>query len=246
MSLVITPPKTLLVIVISGLVLAAHWLTFFHAIQISTVAIGLVGFSTFPVFVTLLEPLLFKHKLRGIDIVSAGMVLIGLMVIAPGFDLSNTVTLGLLWAVFSGFLFAILALINRHLVQTHSSVVIAFYQHSSAALCLLPFTVVFAHAPEPRTIWLLLVLGVLCTALPQTLFLRSLMVLKAQLVSVVTGLEPVYGILFAALLLSEIPNKLTVFGAIIVFGAVILAIKAHSIPDNRAASKIDIDDSQQS
>ena len=222
--------NALFLMALSGLVLALHWVTFFHAIQSSTVAIGLVGFSTFPVFVTFLEPVLSGQKIRKIDVISAMLVSFGLLLVAPSFDLSDSGTVGLLWAVLSGALFAILTLINRHLVETHSSIVVAFYQHGAAALCLLPFVIVFGATLDSGNIWLLLILGVFCTALPQTLFIKSLSVLKAQLASVVAGLEPVYGIVFAVLLLGEIPSIQTITGAAIVFGAVILAMKAHSVP----------------
>lgn len=221
--------KSLFTMSLSGLVLALHWVTFFHAIQISTVAIGLVGFATFPVFVTFLEPLLSDKKFRGIDIVSALLVTAGLILVAPGFDFANAETIGLLWAVLSGGLFAVLTLINRHLVKTNSFIVVAFFQHSVAALALMPFVIYIGGSPNSNTIWLLLVLGVICTAMPQTLFIKSLTSLKAQLASVVAGLEPIYGIILAAILLDEVPNLSTILGAAIVFGAVILAMKAHPI-----------------
>ncbi|MBX2874134.1 MAG: DMT family transporter, partial [Saprospiraceae bacterium] len=46
-----------------GLILAVHWLTFFHSIKISSVAIGLLTYSTFPIFTAFLEPYFFKEKL---------------------------------------------------------------------------------------------------------------------------------------------------------------------------------------
>lgn len=222
--------KSLATLFLSGLVLAIHWLAFFHAIQISTVAIGLVGFATFPVFVTFLEPILYRQKLRGIDFLCALLVTAGLILVAPSFDLSDAGTAGLLWAVASGFLFAVLTLINRHLVDTSPFFVVAFYQHSSAALLLVPIMFFFDGMPNPDTLWLLLILGAACTALPQLLFIKSLTHLKAQLTSVIAGLEPVYGILLAIIFLNELPGLSTLLGAVLVFGAVILAMRAHSIP----------------
>lgn len=220
--------KSMAIMLLSGMVLMLHWLLFFHSIQISTVAIGVIGFSTFPVFVTFLEPLFFKQKIRSIDIVSGVLVVVGLLLIVPGLSFANAETVGLIWAVISGALYAVLALMNRHLVANNSYMVVTFYQHSTAALCLLPFMFVSWQTPDMNTIWLLIILGVLCTALPQTLYIKSLRVIKAQLASIVIGLESVYGILFAALLLGEIPNLRTIAGAIIVLGAVMLAMKAHS------------------
>ncbi len=227
-SLAVTSRRAMGILFISGVVLAAHWVTFFHAIQSSTVAIGLVGFSTFPLFVTFFEPLFFKQRLRAIDILCAAVVAVGLVIVDPSFDLSNRGTVGLLWAILSGFLYAVLTLLNRRLVEKNSFLVVAFYQHCFAALTVLPFAIIYTTVPESKNIWLLLVLGVLLTALPQTLFIKSLKLLKAQLASIITGLEPVYGIILAAIFLGEIPNWHTITGTGIIFGAVFLSMKVHA------------------
>ena len=223
-------PKSLLLMSLSGVVLAMHWAIFFHSIQLSSVAIGLIGFSTFPLFVTLLEPLIFAQRYRATDLLTAVLVFFGLLLVVPEFDLGNSATLGLLWAILSGALFAVLTLINRKLVETNSFLTVAFFQHSSAAVCMLPFVVVAANNIDANSLLLLLILGVVCTALPQILFIKSLKRVKAQLASIVAGLEPVYGIGFAALLLGEVPTLQTIVGAGIVFAAVILAMKLHTIP----------------
>ena len=223
--------KSLVSIAFSGVLLALHWLTFFHAIQVSTVAIGLIGYATFPIFVTFLEPLLSSQRVRAVDGLSAVVVVIGLVLVAPRFDLSDSGTVGLIWAVVSGALFAVLTLYNRILVKENSVRVVALYQHASAALVLLPVVFIQAEVPQLNTVLLLLILGVFCTALPQILFIKSLAVLKAQFVSIVAGLEPVYGILFAAVFLSEIPEFQTVIGACLVFGAVVIAMRAHANSD---------------
>ena len=228
MSLALESGKSFLLLLVSGVVLATHWVTFFHAIQISTVAIGLIGFATFPVFVVFIEPLISGQKIRAVDLASTALVVVGLLLVAPAFSLADQGLIGLLWAIVSGATFAVLTLLNRHLVQRQPSMVVVFYQHSTAALCLLPFVVHQPISLEQNSFWLLLVLGVLCTALPQTLFIQSLAVLKAQFVSVVTALEPVYGILLAMLILNEIPDLSTMLGAAIVIGAVVLAMTAHS------------------
>ena len=42
-----------IILIVLGIILAVHWTTFFYSIQLSTVAIGLLTFSTFPIFATL-------------------------------------------------------------------------------------------------------------------------------------------------------------------------------------------------
>ena len=227
-SLVVASKRSLLLLLVSGIVLALHWWAFFHAIQVSSVAVGLIGYATFPVFVTILEPLLSSQKYRAVDFVSVILVVAGLVFVAPGFSLADQGLVGLLWAVASGALFAVLTLINRRLVVDHSSFAVVFYQLGVASLCLLPFAVGDAGGIGAKTLWLLLMLGVLCTALPHTLFINSLRVIKAQLASVVAALEPVYGIALAAIFLHEIPSLATLFGAALVLAAVWLATTVHA------------------
>lgn len=228
LGLAVNGRKSQLLILASGLLLALHWWAFFHAIQLSTVAVGLIGFATFPVFVTLLEPLVSRQQYRAVDFASAALVVVGLLFVAPGFSLTDQGLISLLWAVFSGALFAVLALINRQLVAQHSAFVVVFYQLGVAALCLLPLVVAVVGGLDQKTLWLLLVLGIVCTALPHALFIKSLAVLKAQLASVVTALEPVYGIALAVIFLDEVPGLSTLLGAGLVFAAVVLAMNAHA------------------
>jgi len=97
--------------------LAIHWGTFFQAIQISTVAVGLLAFSTFPIFTTFLEPIFFKEKLRLSNIILAIITLGGVALVIPNFELSNNVTQGALWGIASGFSFSILSILNRKYVK---------------------------------------------------------------------------------------------------------------------------------
>ena len=207
----------------SGAVLALHWVAFFHAIQTASVAVGLLGFASFPPFVLLLEAALRQRRLRFVEWVTAAVVTGGLLLVVPEFRWENRVVQGLSWGIVSGFTFALLAVANRTLAARHSSRAIAFWQNACAAACLLPLVAVTAVVPDPRAILLLVVLGVVCTALAHTLFIRSLRVLSAHTASVVAALEPVYGIALALLLLGEIPSVRTLAGAVLIIGAALYA-----------------------
>ena len=225
---VVTSLRETGLLVLSGMVLALHWFTFFHAIQISTVAIGVIGFSTYPIFVTLLEPLLFGERLRPLDLVSAALVCGGLLLVVPDFDFTNTHTLALAWAVASGFVLAVFTLLNRKLVRKNHFLVITLYQHTSATLCMLPVAGLFSVWPSGAELALLALLGVVFTAIPQSLLVRCLATVKAQLASVVVGLEPLYAIGFAVVLLREIPSFGTLAGAFVILFAVLLATRSHA------------------
>lgn len=209
-----------------GSILAIHWMTFFQAIQVSSVAVGLLAFSSFPVFVTLLEPLLFKERLRWLDVLTAAGVVAGLAIVFPFSSMGSSSTVfegkveGLAWGIFSALLFAILSLANRSRIQKTDAMALTCLQNMGAVITtalIMPksgVSVMLNYWPE------FLVLGLLCTTVPLMLFLSSLRYLKAQLVSLVTCLEPVYGIVLAALLLSEIPALRTLAGGVVILGAI--------------------------
>lgn len=210
-----------LLLPLAGAVLAVHWAAFFQSIQVSTVAVGLVSFATFPVFVTFLEPLVTRQPLRGMDVLLALLTLAGAALVVPSFALANSTTQGVLWGLLAAGSFAVLALFNRHYVRRYSSLLVAFWQQASAAVVLLPLLLVYAQPASPADLLLLAVLGVVFTALAHTLFIQGLSSVKAQTASIISSLEPVYGILFAALLLGEIPALRTLVGGAVILGVVV-------------------------
>jgi len=209
----------------NGAVLALHWVAFFQAIQTASVAVGLLGFATFPLFVLILEAATRQRTLRAGEWAIAFLVAGGLALIVPEFRWENRVVQGLAWGVVSGFTFALLAIGNRSLMRRHSAGAIALWQNACAALCLLPLALGAAAVPGGREIALLVVLGVVCTALAHTLFIGSLRAVSAHTASVVTALEPVYGIALAVVLLGETPGARTLAGGALLIGAALYATR---------------------
>lgn len=217
------PSRHLFKLAWPGFVLAFHWFSFFQSIQLSSVAIALLAYSSFPVFITIFEPLIFQEPRRRIDSVTAGLVLIGVAILVPTFDLNDTITAGIAWGVLSGLSFAVLNLMNRRLAAQFPPAVIAAGQVSFAALALAVLLPAY-YQPLSQQDWLLLVvLGVVFTALAHYLFIQSLVVIRTQLASIVSALEPIYGGVFAWLILSEVPSLRTICGGIIILGAVVIA-----------------------
>lgn len=216
--------RDLVLFFVLGVVLAVHWAAFFYAIQLSTVAVGLLSFSTFPVFITFMEPFFFNEKLKGFDIVTAVVVTMGLWVMVSDAKIGGHIMLGAVWGTLSGFTFAVLSLLNKKWVERYASMTIAFYQNFFAAIVLAPFVVLSPFRYSMREMAWLAFLGVLCTALAHVLFIRSLSHVKTQLAGIITALEPVYGILFAYLLLNEIPSARTLAGGLLILCTVTLAM----------------------
>lgn len=202
----------------SGALLAVHWTTFFYSIQVSSVAIGLITFATFPLFVSFLEPLLFKERFRLHTVTQALLIMLGVSLVVPIDNIDDRVLSGVVWGNVSAFTFALLTLYNRKVVLKESAAQLACLQNGFAAVCLLPF-LFFVDFEMSSVDWLLLVvLGVLFTALSHTLYNFSLKAVTGQVASIAVSLEPVYGIIAAFFLLGESLSLSIAAGCVIVIG----------------------------
>jgi drug/metabolite transporter (DMT)-like permease len=223
-ALSISSKNSSLFFILQGILLAVHWWSFFLSIQISSVAVGLVTFSTFPLFVTFMEPYFFKEKLEPKNIILATIVFVGILFIIPEFNFSNNLTKGAVFGIIAGFTFALLTLVNRKNATSSDSIAIAFYQNLFASIFLiLPIMTIYTPLPNINDLPNLIFLGVICTALSHTLFIKSLTFIKAQTASVITGLEPVYGIILAFFILNETPGMRILLGGAIIIGVSIVA-----------------------
>ncbi len=203
---------------LAGSLLAFHWFTFFYSIQISSVAIGILGVSTFSIFSALLEALFFKEKFCYKNLIPAFLSVVGIYIILPEFSFENNITQGLFWAIISGLAFALISFLNRKQVQKYSGSTVAFYQDVSATLVLIPVLFLIDFNLSFAGIGQLILLGGIFTAIAHTLFISGLNKLKVHKASVIANMEPVYGIIFAFLLLNEIPSWNVLSGGAIIVG----------------------------
>jgi drug/metabolite transporter (DMT)-like permease len=213
--------RAALLALLAGAVLGVHWWMFFSAIQASTVAVALLAYSTAPGFVAVLEPLLQRKAPAASALLAAGFVLGGVALMVPRWSLEEATAIGAAWGVGAGLLFAVLMLLNRHLVPRYGPVRLSFYLNVGASVVLLP-ALPSVWVPLGVNDWVLLVvLGSGFTVLAHTMFTASLLRLKAQTAAIVSALEPVYGIIGAALLLGEIPTLRAMAGGVVIVATVL-------------------------
>jgi len=221
-SFAISRPGDRLLFLGLGILLAVHWTAFFLSVQVSTVAVGLLATSSFPVFTVFLEPAFFRKKLDPFNLLFAGICLLGVFLIVPRFAWTDAVFRGVLYGLAAGLTFSVLSIVNRILTARHESVKISFWQDTVAALVLLPFLFILRPVLTGKDLGLLLLLGVFCTAGSHTMFIEAMRRQTAQTASIISSLEPVYGIALAYLFLREIPAPRTLLGGIVILAAVIV------------------------
>ena len=214
----------LLVLLGQGALLALHWTAFFQSIAVSSVAIGLLSFSSFPLFTALIEPFALHQRASRLQIAAALVILPGIHLLVPTPTLHDSTTRGVLWGLLAGATFAVLSVTNRWLGQRYTSLTVSFYQDGVAAVVVLPTLLVLhpARLFAPSTLLILLALGLVCTALAHTLFIAGMRSVTAQLASLLAALEPLWCIAFALVLLTEIPTARTLVGGAIILAATLL------------------------
>lgn len=211
------------IVLFTGIILAVHWTTFFQSIQSSSVAIGTITFSAFPLFLTFLEPLIFHEKLYVHSVISALILLLGVAITVPAFSLENGTTVGTAWGMISALAYAVMSLSNRYLSQFYESRTICLYEQGIAVVVLLPAFFLIQTHWTVQNIAGIAVIGVICTALAHSLYVAAQRNVKAQTAGVISGMETVYGILFAFLFLKEVPGLRELIGGAVILGMAVIS-----------------------
>ena len=193
-------------IILAGAIIAAHWVTFFHSIKISTVSVTLATISTGAFFGSIIEPLIYRRRLNPKELLLGIMVVVGLYLI---FRFEGDYLAGILVALLSAFLAALFQVVNGKLVKTYSAHRITLLEMFGGWLCISLY-LFFTNSLNTSLfslqsfdwLWLLL-LGTVCTAFA---FIQSVAVMKeispfTVLLSI--NLEPLYGILLALLVFGD-------------------------------------------
>jgi drug/metabolite transporter (DMT)-like permease len=221
------PMKSFLKLIFVGLLIALHWIFFFHAIHVSNVSITLSVFSLGAFFASLLEPLFYGRKILWYEVFFGLIIMAGLGMIMK---VEVNYLEGMLYALVSIILGVLFTLINGKLIVNHDSSVISFYEFLAGLFFI---TVYFLFQNKfsldffvlTFNNWMLiLLLASVCTAYAFTASVKVMEKLSPYTVMLTTNLEPVYGIILAYFIIGEKEKMSTSFyiGALIILLTVIL------------------------
>jgi drug/metabolite transporter (DMT)-like permease len=193
----------------NGLLLGLHWTLFFLAVEIANVSVCMIGMATATLWTAFLEPLLIKERRFHAYNVAIGGVMIGAIAIIAGgeFDYMQ----GLLVAVASAGIATTFSIFNSRFSRNHHHYIIALYQMVGATLfCTVVIALItLTRGDLPNLIpsladagWLLL-LASFCTVYAYAQYIELLKRLTVFTIHLAYNLEPVYGIILAALFFKE-------------------------------------------
>lgn len=218
---------------LNGCLIGFHWYLFFLASRLGNVSVALTGVATLSLWITLLEPLLVRNRSwRASECLLALGVAAGVALVA-GSD--RVVIPCLLTGIAAAAAAAVFSIFNARIVQHLPAVAMSFYEMVSAALFTLllslltlrPFDVA-QWLPQPADWAPLLTLALLCTVFAFSACVWLQRRVPPFTIGIAGNLEPVYGMILAALVFgsSEVMGPRFYAGAAIIIGCVIL----HTLP----------------
>lgn len=207
---VMPPARFILPLTGIGALVGLHWMCFFGAVKLANISICLAGLATISFFTAFTEPLLEKRRIRPLE-VWLGVLVVGGIFLIAGFERGRLA--GLLAALAAAFLAAVFPVLNRRLVRQgrlDPLMMVTWETFGACLVCLLALPVLDGPGAWRGLIalkgldWLwLLLLAWVCTVFAHGFHIHLLRHLSAYTSNLAINLEPVYGILMAALLFGE-------------------------------------------
>jgi drug/metabolite transporter (DMT)-like permease len=198
--------KVLGVWLLNGVFISLHWLLFFGAAKVSTVAMCLAGLSTQTFWTSVMEPLAKKVKISWVEVFLGLLVIVALVII---FSVQQAQWLGLLMGIGAGFFGALFSVINGNYTHTHDPKLITAYEMAAAGVMT---GLVWAYGlfgggggyvPLDWD-WLWIgILAVVCTVYAYTETIHLYKVFSVFSINLVITLEPVYGIILAVFIFGQ-------------------------------------------
>lgn len=218
--------KGLIWMIVGGITIALHWVTFFQAIKVSNVSVTLATMSTASFFTAILEPIWYGRKIIVYEIVFGIIIIFGLYII---FQVETDYLYGILLALISSFLSVVFTLINGKLTTYQKPSVISFYELGTGVLLLTGFLALkndfsLEFFKLSGSDWVYIgILASICTAYAFIASVKIMRYITPYTVVLTVNLEPVYGIVLAFFILGEDEKMQPMFyvGALIIILTVI-------------------------
>ncbi|MBL7788489.1 MAG: DMT family transporter [Chitinophagales bacterium] len=200
-----------------GAIICLHWLCFYQSIkEYNSSSIALVCLGISPMFVIWLEYVARISKTISLQkILISVIAIVGMCFIANGnkiqeFSLDTPSRYE--WAIFYGVLSSLLAsvftIMNGKMSNDTEPGVLSFIEMLSGGLCLFLYIFFFSsfgflQKIPSSDVFYILILSFICTNVPFLLSIYALKKLEPFIITLTVNLEPIYGLIFAAILFQE-------------------------------------------
>lgn len=207
---------------LSGVLLALHWITFFESIKLTTVAVALAVLYLGPIGAAILSGPILGERVDRRLWMALSVAAVGTLLVVQPWQPGVAAGRGLMMAGLSAALLAALMIVGKPVAQDLGGLTMATGELIIASFLLAPATY-GALTQNAEHIVNFLILGAVFTGFAGFLFWEMMRHLPVAATSVVMYIEPASAVVWAALLLGEIPNVTAWLGVGLVVGGGLLA-----------------------
>jgi drug/metabolite transporter (DMT)-like permease len=220
----LAPGDRLGALVLLGVLQGAHWLLFFEAVELGSVAVAVLTFYAAPLVIALAAPYLLHERSSPVVLIATLAGAVGIVAIAV--DSADGGEGGSAWGVAAGLGSAatyagLVLLAKRLLTAATPPLTVAFWDCLVGTVAVSPVLLLADRVlPSGTGEWAVaLALGVVFTGVSTLVYALLLRHVTAQAAGVLTFLEPVAGVLLAWAILEQRPGTATLVGGALVLAA---------------------------
>ena len=207
------------ILIATGFFMGLNWVLQFEAFRVSTVAIGTVCYNTMPIFLIVFASIIFKEKLtlRSCICIICATIGVALMANVGGSEINLNTALGCVYGVLGAVFYALIVTFNRKLnfIETYDKLVFQFIFSALIMAAYITFieksSFAFSSSIDEKTfavgIFCMLLLGFFHTGISYIIYFNTISKLKADIVAILTYIDPVVALLLSYFVLRE---KMTV------------------------------------
>ena len=206
----------------SGVLMGMHWITYFISLKLSSVAIGMLSVFTYPIITSFLEPLMLNSKFKKSNLLLGLMVLIGIYFLAPEISMKNDQFIAVGFGIFSALCYSIRNIYMKAKSSEYEGSILMVYQLIIVTVLLSPVFYFYDVNGLGASLPAILILALLTTAIGHTLFVYSFRNFSISAASIISGVQPIYGIIIGMIVLGEYPGVRTIIGGAVILGTVLI------------------------
>ena len=224
--------KDLKLIILGGVLMAVHWVTYFYALSLANVAIAILTLHTFPAMTAILEPIILKTKFKLYHLILAVLVVIGIYIIVPEINISNGIFAASVFGIISALAYALRNIYTKKVMKNYNGSVMMYYQLIIITFLLTPYLFLKSSSTLLTHDWpFILGLAIFTTCVGHTLLVVNLKKYSAVTLSLLSSIIPIYAILWPYLFLNETPERNTFIGG----GFILLSFIVEAVMTERKA-----------
>lgn len=199
---------------------------YFNCIELAGgAAVPALLMYTAPVFVIIFSAIFYKEKITSRKVIAVIIMLAGLAIVTGAFTGNETISAAtLLYGIGAGLGYSMYSIFSKRVIGKYGPITIIFYTFLVGTCFAVPVSGVMSNLTpllEPKTIFYVLGLVLLCTIAPYMLYTKGLSGIEAGKASILSSIEPVVAAIVGVIFFNEKFPPSKIIGMLLVLFAIV-------------------------